>query len=355
MAVIKFYPYIYIIMIGKTFGRKPSGERLKKIQQSPNYKHGTFQNIEPTEVLLKTASRMKMLKDFLNKSKSVNPPKKLPSVKTNLKDIIADKPTIVWFGHSSYFIKSKDYNILVDPVFSGSAAPFSFMVESFDGADIYNVDDLPIIDLLVITHDHYDHLNYPTIIKLKDKIKQIIAPLGVGAHLEYWGIDPNKITELDWWDEKNINEEIKFIATPARHFTGRSIKRNETLWTSYVLYIHGNKIFLGGDSGYDKQFKIIGEKHGPFDLAILESGQYGDAWPYIHMLPEETVQAAIDLGAKVLLPVHWGKFALAYHDWNDPIKRIMQASDKITVVNPKIGELYIIGNSFENEKWWDLV
>ncbi len=292
-------------MIGKTFGKKPSGERLKKIQQSHHYKNGTFKNIEPTEMLLKSASRIKMLKDFLNKSKSVNPSQRLPSVKTNLKDIIAEKPGIVWFGHSSYFIKSKETNILVDPVFSGYASPFSFMVKSFEGSDIYNVHDFPIIDILVITHDHYDHLNYPTIIKLKDKIGKIIAPLGVGAHLEYWGIDADKITELDWWDEKGISADIKFIATPARHFTGRTIKRNETLWTSYVLYMHGYKIFLGGDSGYDKQFKIIGDKHGPFDLAILESGQYGDAWPYIHMLPEETVQAAIDLQAKVLLPVHW--------------------------------------------------
>lgn len=343
-------------MIGKVFGTQPQGERLKRMQSHVNYVDGAFQNIEPTEMLLKSASRWQMIKDTFSRPADIKPPKPMPSVKTDLKNINAESPVVIWFGHSSYYIQSKSIRILVDPVFSGSASPFKSMIKSFDGSDIYTIDDFPEIDYLVITHDHYDHLNYPTLVKLKNKVKHIITALGVGAHLEYWGYDAKNITELYWWEDKKFDTDIRFISTPSRHFTGRLLKRNGTLWSSFVLYIHGHKVFLGGDSGYDKQFKEIGNRFGSLDLAILESGQYGDNWPYIHMKPEETVQAALDLRARTLLPVHWGKFALSMHPWNEPVKRVYHAAqDKpLKVVSPKIGESYILHEDFQNEHWWDM-
>jgi L-ascorbate metabolism protein UlaG (beta-lactamase superfamily) len=263
-------------LIHKVFGKRPFGARLKRIETSANYKNGVFQNTEKTTVTSKAASLIKMTRAFLNKPKTVRPNTILPSVKTKIVNKESDKTSVIWFGHSSYRIQSKNFTVLVDPVFSGHASPFSFAIKAFEGADIYHIQDFNVIDLLVITHDHYDHLDYETVVGLKDKVKKIITPLGVGAHLEYWGFDPAIITELDWWEHTTIEKDIEITACPARHFSGRDFIRAKTLWASFALSIHGRKIFIGGDSGYDAQFKIIGDKHGPFDLAILENGQYGD-------------------------------------------------------------------------------
>jgi L-ascorbate metabolism protein UlaG (beta-lactamase superfamily) len=346
---------IFLFMQQAIFGKIPSGKRLERIEQSPNYRDGAFQNVHPTEVTLKDASFFKMLKDFFNKPDAVNPSDKIPSVKTDLKTIDGSVPTIVWFGHSSYLIRSKAMTILVDPVFSGNASPVSFFAKSFNGADAYTANDFPEIDVVVITHDHYDHLDYNTILELKSKTKHFIVSLGVGEHLEYWGIDTAKITELNWWEEKQVSDSVKLTATPARHFSGRGFQRGKSLWSSFVLNLNGYSIFIGGDSGYDDQFKKIGEKFGPFQVALLESGQYGKDWPYIHMMPEETVAAAQDLKAEVLMPVHWSKFALAMHDWNEPIKRLMKkASEKgLKVTTPKIGEPVKINDIKTNTEWWN--
>src|ERR1700730_13671995 len=182
-------------MKSKKFGKYPSGERLKRIQQSPNYKDGVFQNLKPTEVILKNASFIRMMKDYFDKPKTVRPPYTIPSVKIDLKTIVADKPTIVWFGHSSYFIKSKNITLLVDPVFSGRASPVPFFGKAFKGTDVYDANDFPFIDAIIITHDHYDHLDYETIVQFARKCGIFIVPFGVGEHLEYWGIEKNKIIE----------------------------------------------------------------------------------------------------------------------------------------------------------------
>lgn len=345
----------FLFMQQKTFGKAPAGKRLARIEQSPNYREGSFQNVEPTEVTLKNASFVKMMKDFLNKPSTTVPPSEIPSVKTDLKTLKADKPTIVWFGHSSYLIKSKHINILVDPVFSGNASPISLFAKAFPGTDTYAVEDFPPIDMLILTHDHYDHLDYQTIGKIDAKVKKIYTSLGVGAHLEHWGISPDKITEFDWWESHKIADDIEMTATPARHFSGRSFTRGKTLWSSFVLKIHGYNIFVGGDSGYDSSFAKIGEKYGPFDIAMLETGQYGAEWPYIHMLPEETVMAAKALKAKVLLPVHWGKFVLANHEWNDPIKRVVKnaAENKLNLTTPLIGEPVVVDSLYPQKIWWN--
>lgn len=329
---------------------------MEKIHHSPNYRQGSFQNIETTEVMLKSASIIGMIRNFINKPTSVVPSVVLPSKKTDLKLSQPGGPVITWFGHSSYCIRYKNFTILIDPVFSSHASPVTLFGKAFRGANVYGADDIDRVDLLILTHDHYDHLDYHTITRLFPKTTHICTALGVGAHLEYWGIPSEKITELDWWDSIQINEDLHLTATPARHFSGRTVKRNQTLWCSFILSWGNYRIFIGGDSGYDGTFKKIGEHSGPFDLAILECGQYGKDWPFIHMLPEETVQAAIDLKAKVLMPVHWGKFSLSLHEWNEPVKRVVKAAKEkgVVITTPEIGEPVIIGQQLPAETWWDL-
>jgi L-ascorbate metabolism protein UlaG (beta-lactamase superfamily) len=339
----------------KSMGKNPDGKRLEKIQRSPNYRDGIFQNLSLTPVMAEKGTFFKIFKKFLNKPKDTIPPRPLPSIKTDLKNLPDGNPVIVWFGHSSYLIKINGKHILVDPVFSGYAAPFKFKsAKSFDGSNVYNVDDMPEIDILLITHDHYDHLDYKTVLKLNQKTKFIITSLGVASHLEYWGFDINKITELDWYDNIEKIEGITLTFAPARHFSGRSFERSKTLWASFILKTKDYSIYIGADSGYDTHFKKIGEQFGPFDLAILESGQYNDAWKSIHMMPEETVQASLDVKSKVLLPVHWGKFSLSLHPWNEPIERVLKKAEELSVkvTTPMIGEPIIIGEKYPATKWW---
>ncbi len=345
----------YLFLRQKLFGKYPANSRLTRIMQSPNYRDGVFQNLSLTEVSSKDASMIEILKKFIFKAKNVEPLQRIPSVKTDLKNLVAEKPTMVWFGHSSYFIKSKNINILVDPVFSGNASPVSFMVKAFDGTNTYGVDDMPEIDMLILSHDHYDHLDYETITKLIPKIKKFYVALGVGEHLEYWGVKPENIIEFDWWESQEISPDISLTATPARHFSGRSLARAKSFWASFVLNLHGYKLFLGGDSGYDNHFKTIGEKFGPFDIAFLENGQYNVDWPAIHTMPEETATAAKELKTKVLMPVHWGKFALAFHDWNEPIIRLKKATDEqnIKLTTPLIGEAIVLDSVYPDTVWWN--
>jgi L-ascorbate metabolism protein UlaG (beta-lactamase superfamily) len=344
---------IFLFMQLPVFGKHPEGEELVRIEQSANYKNGAFQNVLPTEVMLKESSTLKVMRDMLNKPTTVEPANPLPGVKTDLKTLVADKPTIVWFGHSSYLIKFKAFTVLVDPVMSGYASPIGIFGKAFPGADIYGVDDLPPIDLLLITHDHYDHLDYSTLLKLHPSVKKIVTALGVDAHLKHWGVPAEKITSLDWWETHKMNDSTIITSTPSRHFSGRGFTRGKTLWSSFVLQVQGHTIFVGGDSGYDDQFKKIGEQFGPFDIAMLETGQYGVNWPNIHMMPEEVAIAAQDLQAKVLLPVHWAKFALSNHPWTEPIERLLKSADgKVTITTPKIGEPVRIGDTLPEEKWW---
>ncbi|MDP4262862.1 MAG: MBL fold metallo-hydrolase [Bacteroidota bacterium] len=343
----------------KTFGNNPAGNDLQTIKGSLNYRDGVFQNLSRTEALVKGASFLKIMWRYFTKPGNTKPPVALPSVMTNINLLKEEKPVILWFGHSSYFIQCNGKNILVDPVFCGYASPFSFTGKSFKGADIYSAEDFPDIDMLILTHDHYDHLDYKTVLKLQPKTKKICTSLGVGSHLKYWGIDPAKIVEFDWWDSQQVTEgdpagPIELTAAPARHFSGRLFTRNKTLWSSFILKSGNYRIYIGADSGYDSHFKMIGEKYGPFDIAMLESGQYNEYWPYIHMMPEETVQAAADLKAKVLLPVHWGKFAISLHPWDEPIKRVIAKASELNVkvTTPMIGEPVILDSSYPRQQWW---
>lgn len=329
---------------------------LEELKRSPNYKKKGFENLTHTPTIPEDSSFYDILKKYLRKNPGLKPDTVLPSIKTDLRKSLSDQPHITWFGHSSYFIRIEGKTILVDPVFSGFASPVSFMVKAFDGADAYTTDDLPQIDFLILTHDHYDHLDYKTIVKLNNKVKAVYCSMGVSSHLVYWGYDKNICHELDWWQTKRLAGDMTLTAAPARHFSGRGFTRGKTLWSSFILQTNKHNLFLGGDSGYEEHFKEIGNRFGPFDIALLESGQYNESWPYIHMMPEETVQAAVDLKAKVLMPVHWGKFTLSLHPWNEPPQRVLARANQldIQVTTPMIGEPVILNLSYPQKKWWEL-
>jgi L-ascorbate metabolism protein UlaG (beta-lactamase superfamily) len=338
------------------FGSLPSGEVLKRIQQSPHYRNRQIQNRSPTPSLTEGSGFFSILKQFIfDRSPENRPHAPLPSKKTDLLHLDRNNDILVWFGHSSYFMQIGGKTILVDPVFSGNASPLSFTTRSFNGSDVYGVSDMPDIDYLFITHDHWDHLDYNTIVNLKTRVRKIITGLGVGEHLVFWGLDKNIIEEMDWDEQIIPAEDFLVNSITARHFSGRGLQRNKSLWTSFVLYTGGKKIFIGGDSGYDRHFAEAGKRFGPFDLAILEDGQYNENWRYIHMMPEETVQAAIDLGAKKILPVHWGKFSLSLHSWKEPIIRIVKEAmrKKVFLLHPMIGESVDLDANQIFKEWWE--
>lgn len=345
----------YFYMRSPKFGKAPSGKRLERMLQSPNYKDGKFQNLHHTPSLTEGYSMLGVMFDMLFKDHPRRKPvDSLPSIKTDLLHLPANENVLVWFGHSSYLMQINGKRFLVDPVFSGNASPIPGTTKSFKGADIYSVDDLPSINYLVISHDHYDHLDYETIIALKSKVKTVICGLGVGEHFEYWGYAPSQLIERDWNEEINLGDGFKLHTVPGRHFSGRGFTRNNTLWSSYILETPQSKIYIGGDSGYDTHFKQIGEKFGPMDLAILENGQYNVAWQAIHTLPHETLQAAKDLKAKRLFPVHSSKFTLAMHQWDEPLNDISQlAEGNLPLVTPMIGEKVELDNETQVFKqWW---
>ncbi len=350
---------VYVFMHQSKFGELPSGKRLEQIKKSPNYKNGKFQNLGYTPNLTEGVSFYAVFKEFFFvKHENKKPPKPLLSKKTDLLKLDPDKNVLVWFGHSSYFMQVDRKKILMDPVFSGSASPLKFTTKSFPGSDIYTADEIPEIDYLFISHDHWDHLDYETVMKLKPKIKRLICGLGVASHFERWGFDKNIIIEKDWNDKIMLGNGFEATVLSARHFSGRGFSRDKSIWSSYFLKTPTMKIFLGGDSGYDIHFKEIGEKYGPFDIAILECGQYDKNWKYIHMMPEQTFQAAEELKAKKLLAVHWAKFALANHAWEDSIKRVSVASinKSVQLITPMIGEEVDLKNDSQVfTKWWESI
>jgi L-ascorbate metabolism protein UlaG (beta-lactamase superfamily) len=346
---------LYIFLKHPKFGRLPSGNRLMKIKKSSNYKNGKFQNLSFTPDLAEGETYFRVIWKFLfQKSERNKPIDRMPSQKTNLLNLGPDENILVWFGHSSYFIQIDGKRILVDPVFSGAASPVKATTKSFPGTDIYVVDDIPQIDYLFITHDHWDHLDYETITKLKPKVKTVITGLGTAQHLEYWGLDPEIIIENDWSEHIDLGDGFTVDTTPARHFAGRLFSRNKALWMSFVLQTPGKRIYLGGDSGFDTHFEAIGKEFGPFDLAILECGQYNESWKYIHLFPEELVSAAKQLNAKAVMPVHWAKFALANHAWDEPIIRVSEAAEKenLSLLTPLIGQKVNMDSPGIFKKWW---
>ena len=338
---------VLFVNLHPTFGGSSNKESLERMMDSTNFNGKKFVNILPTRVMMST----KDVEKYNTTTKGSRKPQTiLPSTKVDEKNIIND--SITWLGHSTILLKTSNTTIIVDPVFN-SASPIPIFLKPFKTENPTTAEDLPRIDVVLITHDHYDHLEYKTIKKLGNKVNKYIVPLGVKAHLLRWGIDSDRIEEKDWYEKTNY-KKINITLTPSRHFSGRGLNnRGSTLWGGWIIKSPSQNIFLSGDGGYTDEFKKIGEKYGPFDIAMIENGQYNTRWRQIHMMPEESVQASKDVKARIVLPVHWGKFSLAPHNWDEPITRFMkEAEDKnITVATPMIGETFTL-KDIPKEEWW---
>jgi len=339
------------------FGQAPQGDQLSAIEASPHYRDGQFHNALPTPGYTGSKSTLRAWWDFLTvKTDNARPAAPLPVVKTDLARLPAEQETLVWLGHSSWYLQLAGKRILIDPVFSSYAAPFSFLNKAFDGDYPWKAEAMPEIDLLIISHDHYDHLDYATIKALMPKVKRVVTPLGVGSHLRYWGMKPEIIEERDWNQSVRISDALTVHLLPARHFSGRGLKRNQTLWGSFMFVTPQRKVYYSGDSGYGPHFRAIGEQFGEVDLAIMENGQYDQDWKYIHMQPAETAQAAADLNARAVVPGHNGRFVLAKHSWNDPLIQLARASqDKnYRLLTPELGEPVQVNSATQQfREWWD--
>lgn len=359
LTVIVLIAIIGIIFINQSnFGQLPRGERLERIKNSPNYRDGEFKNLSETPLITSGKNRVASTIDFLLlKNESLTPKAEIPIIKKNLRELNKAEDVLVWFGHSSYFMQVDRKCILVDPVFY-DASPVSFVNKPFKGTNVYKPQDIPDIDYLIITHDHWDHLDYNTVMELKDRTHKVICPLGVGEHFEYWGFDKDKIVELDWNEESVLGDDFKVYCLPARHFSGRGLSSNQSLWASFLLKTPSQSIYIGGDSGYDTHYAEIGKRFAGIDLAILENGQYDKDWKYIHMMPEELVIAANDLGAKKVFPVHNSKYALAKHSWKTPMEDVLKdfANDSLYILTPMIGETVRLKDSTHIfNKWWEAI
>ncbi|HPA69686.1 MAG TPA: MBL fold metallo-hydrolase [Methanoregulaceae archaeon] len=339
------------------FGKLPQGDRLDLIKGSPNYRDGEFQYPIHTPLFSKDVGTFSViLSNYFDKVERLVPDTPIAAIKTDLKALDLQKDTVVWLGHSSWFIQLGSKRILIDPIFSDHAAPFSFMNKAFDGTSIYMAQDMPEIDYLLISHDHWDHLDYSTITALRSKVKQVICPLGVGTYFEYWDYSKDKIHEGDWYDRIALEKDITVHVLPARHYSSRLLAKNKTLWASFALETPDRKIFYSGDSGYGPHFSKIGEAFHGFDLVLLDCGQYDTRWAYIHMTPGEAVQAAQDLGAWTLMPAHVGRFAIANHPWDEPFKRLAEVSkDKsYRLLTPRIGEPVVLEDTPSRFScWWE--
>lgn len=340
------------------FGAEPEGDRLELIRQSPNYSEGAFHNIEPTPLLKDGESKLSIIfSNMLESVDNLQPKAPIPTNKVSLKSLPTEQDFIIWLGHSSFYVQLSGKRILIDPVLSPYASPVSFMIKAFDGTTVYNVDDFPDIDALLISHDHWDHLDYDTVTALQTQVTQIFVPLWVGAHFEAWGFEDEQIHEADWFDKLHLDENITLHLVPARHYSGRGLGNSKTLWGGFVLESTQRRLLFGGDSGYGDHFKTIGERFGSFDLVALDMGQYDPRWPYIHMTPEQASQAAVDLNAKTLLPSHIGRFTLARHDWREPFRKITALSTEAPyhLVTPIIGEVTDTNNlASPNYHWWEI-
>ncbi len=340
-------------------GKLTDEKFLSRMVRSPGFDpvKNEFINSRPgiSEQLMENTRNFGLIRDWFAKGGYRRP-------ETRLSEVIPDmtcfmEPSgharVIWFGHSTLLLRMSKKNILIDPMFSNAASPVGFMVKRFQ-KPVLPLSGLPGIDHILISHDHYDHLDKDSIKFFRDQKTQFTVPLGLGSHLVRWGIAPGRITELDWWESVSKGE-IEFIAAPARHFSGRSLtRRNKTLWASWIIRDRSQSLYFSGDSGYDTHFTEIGEKYGPFDLAFMENGQYNVHWKQVHMMPRETAQACVDVKAKRLFPIHWGMFVLSMHAWYEPAEEITREAElrEIDLITPKLGEPVTIDNTLKTDSWW---
>ncbi len=360
--------FLFLLIVGLAFlnfspqfGGTVSDEQKEIYAATGHYEEDIFINNEEIVMEMNCHSITAMVKETMNPDPNVAPDHNIEVVKINPQSLLnlPDSLTrITWLGHSSFLIEMEEKKILLDPVFGQYAAPHPWLGRKrFNREMPIMIADLSNIDAVIISHDHYDHLDYPSIKELKDKTNHFFVPLGVGNHLKRWDISEEKISELDWWQEAQY-EDLKIIFTPSRHMSGRGLTdQSATLWGSWIIQSKDRNIYFSGDGGYGKHFREIGQKYGPFDIGLMECGQYNELWRDVHMMPEESVMAAIDVKAKLIVPIHWGAFALATHSWTDPIERITQAARKMNVpiATPQMGEPVQLPNSLSThyDEWWE--
>jgi L-ascorbate metabolism protein UlaG (beta-lactamase superfamily) len=341
----------------RQFGAKITLALKEEYAKSRHWDGEKFENLEETDMDFSLAAMPGFIKKQFTDRALRSPKEPLPVLDFDKNAFEAsDKtPKFVWFGHAVLLLQINGKNLLIDPMFGENAAPIApFAVKRFSENTLDIIDKLPKIDAILMTHDHYDHLDYDSILKLKSKVDTYFTSLGTGRHLEKWGVPSSQITELDWWDAITF-EGIDITCTPSRHFAGRgATDRAKSFWCGWSFKTPNHSILWSGDGGYGEHFKEIGKKLGPFDWAFLECGQYNELWHLIHMYPEEAIQAGFDVGAKVGIPFHWGGFPLALHPWKEPIERFTAEAEakEFPFFVPQVGELIRMGEAPSDNEWY---
>jgi L-ascorbate metabolism protein UlaG (beta-lactamase superfamily) len=344
----------------KSLGSKASGARLERMRASPRWAGDGFHNVYPIQPGLRDPkASMPSLSDFLCGRERGNPLRPLPAL--NPIDAWRRTPDtrlrVTWLGHSTTLIEIDGMRVLTDPVWGLRASPLSLAgPKRFQPVPVA-LREMPPVDIVIISHDHYDHLDYPTIRALAKSDVPFVTSLGVGAHLEAWGIPPARITELDWWESATVpGGDVQVTATPSQHFSGRTPKtRNATLWSSFVVRSERHCVFFSGDTGLTTEYRDIRERFGPFDLAMLEVGAWDPAWGDMHLGPENALKAVAHLDAETFLPIHWGTFRLAMHSWDQPAEVLYEQGSKTRtrLVMPKLGEPVEPGRASGTvQPWW---
>lgn len=343
---------VLFLKLAPQIGQIPEGEDLERISASPNWKDGKFVNLTPTAMATFSAA-MKTMSEYFN-TVNTSPDDSLEVRFGESRESIDSLTYITWYGHSSFLMELNGKKILIDPMLGDYAAPIPFGSKRFPYKKAIPIAELKEIDVVIFSHDHYDHLDYPTVLAIKEEVQHWYTALGVGSHLKKWGVEAASITELDWWQETQL-EDLKLVACPSRHFSGRSMfSQSTSQWASWVIQSDNVNLYFSGDGGYGTHFQEIGAKYGPFDFAMMECGQYNTAWSEIHMMPEESVLAGVDLRAELIMPIHWGAFQLAMHSWTDPIERFKAKAKELDreMIHPMIGERFALETDRPRSEWW---